>query len=559
MSENGKASFGAPAPELDRVIALAGELGAAPDLQAVMTVAVLRVAEVFPGSRVSVVLFRPGDEHAYVVAEHANQSLDNIVVRLSDYPEIRETIRTRQPLLIADVSADALLAGVLPKLTATGAVHRSSVLFPLLRGADVIGVLFIRTAHAVTGPEATLWTAGRLIAGLTALAIGNALDQDVLRREQRALKRNQARTDRIVEDLRQFTDFFARAHDGFVVTDAGGVVRYANPAAAKILGRELAVLEGRKLVDLLSPRSRALADRAWRGDDVGDSRGYVDLLVQREGDVRETVISAGMRTLEASPGVLVSFRDVTEVREIEAELRQTKDFLENLIQSSVDAIVAAETDGTIILFNRAAEQILGYSASDVVHRARWGDFFRTGEADDVMQRLRSEAHGGVGRLELVRVELRTKSGELVPVQLSAAMIYERGREAAMVGIFTDLRERLRMEEKLSQVQRQLHQSERQSVAIELAGAAAHELNQPLTSIVGYAELIRARLPAVDPNRKAIETICRESERMAGMVRRIGELTQYKTRPYVGGSRIVDLSATEAPGAPVPVLIGDEKK
>ncbi|MEL6548534.1 MAG: histidine kinase dimerization/phospho-acceptor domain-containing protein [Myxococcota bacterium] len=109
-----------------------------------------------------------------------------------------------------------------------------------------------------------------------------------------------------------------------------------------------------------------------------------------------------------------------------------------------------------------------------------------------------------------------------------------------MGIFTDLRERMRIEEKLSQAQRKLQVTERQAVAIELAGTAAHELNQPLTSILGYAEMLKSRIPEGDKNRKPIEVICRETERMAGIVRKIGQLTAYKTQNYVGGSKILDL-------------------
>ena len=63
---------------------------------------------------------------------------------------------------------------------------------------------------------------------------------------------------------------------------------------------------------------------------------------------------------------LVSFRDVSRVGRVEAELQKTRDFLDNVIQSSADAIVAADLSGQIILFNRAAENLLGLRAIDVI-------------------------------------------------------------------------------------------------------------------------------------------------------------------------------------------------
>jgi signal transduction histidine kinase len=121
-----------------------------------------------------------------------------------------------------------------------------------------------------------------------------------------------------------------------------------------------------------------------------------------------------------------------------------------------------------------------------------------------------------------------------------------------------------MEEKLSQVQKKLQMAERQSVAIELAGAAAHELNQPLTSILGYAEMLKSRVPVADKNRKAVEVICRETERMAGIVRKIGQITSYKTQSYVGASQIMDFEETagrarRASGQQAPIVTPKDEK
>ena len=90
------------------------------------------------------------------------------------------------------------------------------------------------------------------------------------------------------------------------------------------------------------------------------------------------------------------------------------------------------------------------------------------------------------------------------------------------------------------IQEKLKTTERQAVAVELAGATAHELNQPLTSILGYAEMLRRRIPEGDPNRKPVDVIYRETDRMAQIVRKVGQITAYNTKPYVGGAQIIDL-------------------
>ena len=109
-----------------------------------------------------------------------------------------------------------------------------------------------------------------------------------------------------------------------------------------------------------------------------------------------------------------------------------------------------------------------------------------------------------------------------------------------VGIYTDLRDRLRMEARLSEAQEELRAREKQAMIAELAGAAAHELNQPLTSVLGYAELMRRRAEPQTHVYNAAAIIVQESERMAEIVRKIGKITRYETKSYVGAAKIIDL-------------------
>lgn len=82
--------------------------------------------------------------------------------------------------------------------------------------------------------------------------------------------------------------------------------------------------------------------------------------------------------------------------------------------------------------------------------------------------------------------------------------------------------------------------ERAEAIAQLAGATAHELNQPLMTILGAAEILRKELPQESPSRARIEAIIGQAERMAELVRKIGRLTHFQTRPYAGGKEILDI-------------------
>jgi len=230
-----------------------------------------------------------------------------------------------------------------------------------------------------------------------------------------------------------------------------------------------------------------------------------------------------------------------------ADLAQTRDFLQRVIESSVDGIVSADLRGRILVYNQAAARIFGYDRDEVLGRMNVEDLYPPGVARDVMRQIRSQENGGRGRLTDHRVDMLTNRGERVPVALSASLVLDGRRPVGTVGIFTDVRDKLAMEARLSRAQRELQSHEKQAAIAELAGAAAHELNQPLTAVMGYAEYLKRTVSGDVAQERAIDVILSETERMANIVRKVGRITRYETKPYVGGAKIVDIEASSASG------------
>ena len=90
-------------------------------------------------------------------------------------------------------------------------------------------------------------------------------------------------------------------------------------------------------------------------------------------------------------------------------------------------------------------------------------------------------------------------------------------------------------------------TEKQALIAELAGTTAHELNQPLTSVMGYSELLKKKMSPDDVHYRAVDIILREAERMAEIVRKIGKITRYETKAYVGSTQILDLDKSTTDG------------
>ncbi len=353
-----------------------------------------------------------------------------------------------------------------------------------------------------------------------------------------------------LENLRRrYAKTFASMALGIVVVGPDLKMVFANPRSYEIVGHREETVAANDIAQLVSaedlPRIReALANGQYpRGMDVH--------LVRRDG--REITCSCSFAPLiDAEDHTVISFEDVTDQRETEQELLKTMEFLESLIDASVDAIVAADIDQRVVLFNPSAEKISGRHVSDVLGNVKLEDLLGRSSTDLVMQRLLASDHGGEGRLEPTMLDLLDVYGEHIPVQLSASLIYEDGDPSAIVLVFADLRDRIRVEERLAQAQKKLAFNEKQGVLAELAGTAAHELNQPLTSMMAYAELLQRQSEPDSAAAKAAEVLIREAERMADIVRKIGKITRYETTAYVGHQKIFDLDraadATRDPGA-----------
>lgn len=84
---------------------------------------------------------------------------------------------------------------------------------------------------------------------------------------------------------------------------------------------------------------------------------------------------------------------------------------------------------------------------------------------------------------------------------------------------------------------------RDDTVIQLAGGVAHELNQPLTIIISTAELLARRDPTKDDHRPYLHQLIQAAERMTDIVQKLEKVTSYRSKPYVGGVRIVDLDGS----------------
>lgn len=518
------------------VLELTQALASTLNIRHILFTVVRRVAEVASVDRCSIVLVAENEGMGHVVATSDDEQLRDLTIELSKYPEIREVLRTGSTLVIRDARKHPLLEAV--RQAEQGLGFTSLALVPISHEQRPMGVIFLRSRGVAAFADHEI-SLVHTVANATAIALRNARILKLLRDESMQSAFARVEAERRVRLFQRYADIFESAADGMVVSDRAGQVLFANPRAREILGYDETELMRLPFRELFA-EDQTRADRLMDGFSQGEFPQSIDVRLGTKGGGSIIASVSFSSVLHEDDSVLFAFRDVTEERRTAIELKQTKEFLERVIESSVDGIVSADMSGRLLLFNRAASRIFGFAADAVVGKRSVVSLYPPGVAREIMAKIRDPNVGGPGRLEDCRVDMISATGELIPVTLSAALILENGKAVGSVGVFTDIRDRLRMEARLTRAQEELQAREKMSVVAELAGATAHELNQPLTSVIGYAELLRRGLGSSSPLVNATEVIISEAERMAEIVRKIGKITKYETKSYVGGAKILDL-------------------
>ncbi len=231
---------------------------------------------------------------------------------------------------------------------------------------------------------------------------------------------------------------------------------------------------------------------------------------------------------DAPSGEIILGKEGVRPRSVVQELLFAQRHFEAILNSMSEAVIELDTDGIITYVNPPAQELLQKPEWDLIGR----NFFE-GFLPDYKPAVEAILQELLSARESIARELTITYGEHEYLLSFRSVI----RDDVLIG--TSVVANDMTEKRLLEKERYLR--ERLGGVIEMAGAAAHELNQPLAVIAGHAELLMHDNDALtDKQRRRLKTISEQVERLGNLTRRFTNIVDYKTKDFGGNVKIVDI-------------------
>ncbi|MCI0388271.1 MAG: PAS domain S-box protein [Acidobacteria bacterium] len=367
----------------------------------------------------------------------------------------------------------------------------------------------------------------------------------------RDMREHRSLINSLVAARTRFQELLEFAPDAVVLTNQDGQIVLVNTQTERLFGYRREELLGQP-VDLLLPeglngqmqeqtvpRDDSLLDldeALLSGNPAGASEHAEIFVIHRNG--REFLAEITRRQIETEDGRLVMslIRDITERKKSEAALRDAAVVQQAILDFAGYAIISTRPDGTISTFNPAAEQMLGYRASEVVGTPIQAIIHYSDEeierARIFSEELGEEVQPG---FELLVAKARRnlpndydwtfirKDGTHFPAMLSITALRDSSREmTGFLGIASDITERKRIEDDRSvllsrEQEARKFAEEANRLKDDFLAMISHELRAPLTAILGWAQMLRSGTLDRASAERALLTIERNAKSQAHLV------------------------------------------
>jgi two-component system, cell cycle sensor histidine kinase and response regulator CckA len=308
---------------------------------------------------------------------------------------------------------------------------------------------------------------------------------------------------------KRYRRLFESAKDGILILDAEtGVVVDANPFLLDLIGYSYEDLYGHPIWEIGTFRDVSSSKEAFRKLQINEYIRYEDMpLETADGHIVEVEFVSNVYLVDHAKVIQCNIRDITERRKAEAE----RERLLSAIEQADEMIVITDPAGMIQYVNPAFERVTGYGREEVIGQNP--RILKSGKQDDAFYQTLWETISG-GDTFRGRLVNKRKNGGLFTEETTISPVLDpSGQIMSYVAVKHDITEHLWLETQFQQAQKM------ESIG-RLAGGVAHDYNNMLSVIIGYAELAIDRLEPADPLYADLGEILQAAERSADITRQL---------------------------------------
>ena len=231
---------------------------------------------------------------------------------------------------------------------------------------------------------------------------------------------------------------------------------------------------------------------------------------------------------------MVFLRDIQWRKQAIDTIKQAEELYKDLFENANDIIYTHDLEGRFTSLNKAALNATGYSLEEALNLNIF-DVIAPEYIEEVKKKICEKLNGA--HSTKYEIEIVSKEGKRIPLEVNTSVIYEKGLPVAIQGIGRNVTDRKKAEEERKRLEAQILYSQKlESLGI-LAAGIAHEYNNILVGIMGNAELALARLPEDSPIRNYLKKIEESSQRAAELT---NQMLAYSGQKVIT-QRLINLS------------------